>query len=106
MQPSARQALDAALAVTERMLAAGQASDWPTVIDLEPGRRELLARAFRAGETMDQPAADRVSAILALDEQLIALGTEARSAVARELGQMQRGAKATRAYRKLHPIPR
>ncbi len=90
--------LDEALALTERMTALGENGDWPSVIEIEPRRRELLERAFATRDVADQQIADRVRTILGLDKRLMALSLEARDRIGEELAQASKGRRAAVAY--------
>ncbi len=90
--------LDEALELTKRMAALGEDGDWPSVIEIEPKRRELLERAFATRDMADEQIADRVRAILGMDRRLIALSLAARDRIGEELAQTGKARRATSAY--------
>jgi hypothetical protein len=99
MTASRHRLLDDALAMSQRMAELGDAGDWPSVIALEPERRQLLEQAFASHAPIDELVAERVQAILDLDWRLMKQTVTARDAMAAELSRATKGRKASSAYR-------
>lgn len=99
MTAQRQQLLDQALQLSQQMAELGAAGEWQQVIDLEPRRSALLHSALDVPAKADEATARQITAILAVDKQLMSLGVAARDETAVELGQMQRGRKVNQAYR-------
>ena len=87
------------LALTAAMLDSARAQDWVTVANLEAARAVLLHEVFeQSGQYTPEQLADLARQVLELDQELIALGTQARDVVAGELNQLRQVRRAHDAY--------
>jgi len=90
---------DEVLKLTAAMLDSARAQDWVTVANLEAARAVLLHGVFEQdGQHAPEHLAVLARQVLDLDQELIALGTQARDAVAGELGQLRQSRQAHAAY--------
>lgn len=91
--------LDEVLSLTAAMLDSARRQDWVTVANLEAPRAVLLHEVFeQGGQYTPEQLADLARQVLDLDQELIALGTQARDAVAGELTQLRQVRRAHDAY--------
>lgn len=99
MSTTQTELLDQALGLTHRMLENAQAGDWQAVIAQECERRRLLERAFATRQPLNAAQAVSVRRILDLDKGLLEISTQLRDGIGDELGQLQKGNRASQAYR-------
>jgi hypothetical protein len=97
--PDNNTGLDEVLSLTAAMLDSARRQDWVTVANLEAPRAVLLHEVFeQSGQYTLEQLADLARQVLNLDQELIALGTQARDAVAGELTQLRQVRRAHDAY--------
>ena len=91
--------LDEVLSLTAAMLDSARSQDWVTVANLEATRAVLLHEVFgQSGRHTPEQLADLARRVLDLDQELIAIGTQARDAVAGDLTQLRQVRRAHAAY--------
>ncbi|TAL45932.1 MAG: flagellar protein FliT [Methylovulum sp.] len=89
------------IAMSRIMLDKAKDESWDEVFVLEEKRRELIGAFFSEPA---QPAAyskivsDGIQAIMAIDNDIMALGASKRLALAEELQKVDQGKKAVKAY--------
>ena len=87
------------LSLTAAMLDSARSQDWVTVANLEATRAVLLHAVFeQGGQHTPAQLAGLARQVLDLDQELIALGTQARDAVAGDLTQLRQVRRAHAAY--------
>ena len=89
-----------ALSMTEDMLQRAQEGDWGALGALEIERRGII-ESFFATQVPEQDApyvADGIRALMALDQQIMALCKVARDDVAHKAGVVSQGRRAEAAY--------
>lgn len=87
------------LSLTTAMLDCARTQDWAGVANLESTRAALLRDVFEQhGVYTPEQLADLARQLLEFDRELIALGTQARDAVAGELNQLRQARRAHDAY--------
>jgi hypothetical protein len=97
--PDSNTGLYEVLSLTAAMLDSARAQDWVTVANLEAPRAVLLHAVFeQSGQYTPAQLADLARQVLVLDQELIALGTQARDTVAGELNQLRQLRRAHDAY--------
>lgn len=97
--PDCNTGLGEVLSLTTAMLDSARSQDWVTVANLEATRAVLLHEVFEQdGQYTPGQLADLARQVLDLDHELIALGTQARDAVAGELTQLRQVRRAHDAY--------
>lgn len=98
-QPLQTQLVDI-LDLTTSMLEAASNDDWQRVIDLEVRRRPLLVNLSPSPSSSSAAAllADCIEQILQADARVIELGKRSREGLAAELGDINRGRSAQKAY--------
>ena len=97
---SLQQGADKVLRISQRMLATAEQGDWTLLGQLERERSRSLESLFQHPQ---MPAAISVIAsalqqVMELDRECIALGQQAREAMAAELNQQTQGQQAVRSY--------
>ncbi|HWR88594.1 MAG TPA: flagellar protein FliT [Acidiferrobacterales bacterium] len=97
--PNGDTGLGEVLSLTAAMLDSARTQDWVTVANLEATRAVLLHAVFeQSGQHTPARLAGLARQVLDLDRELIALGTQARDAVAGELTQLRQVRRAHAAY--------
>lgn len=97
--PDSNTGLGEVLSLTAAMLDSARTQDWAAVANLEATRAVLLHEVFEQGwQYTPEQLADLAKQVLDLDQELIALGTQAREAVAGELNQLRQVRRAHDAY--------
>ena len=98
-QPLSTQLVDI-LDLTTSMLEAASSDDWQRVIDFESDRRLLLVNLFPVPSSQSGAAlmANCIEQVLQVDARIIELGKRSRQGLAAELGAINRGRGAQRAY--------
>lgn len=88
------------LSATQAMATAAQAGEWEEVTELESQRRAMLESFFaQPVSEADAPAvAEGIRAVMAIDQELMALCQEMKGVIAQQMGQLNQGRKAHTAY--------
>ena len=86
--------------MTHAMLSCAQRQEWDDVIHKEQERRRALEAFFAQQVTVDEAeaVASGIRELMALDNEILAMGRTARDEVARQAGLLQRGRRAEAAY--------
>jgi hypothetical protein len=94
-----RRQLGAILELSRAMLAAADREEWEPLVTMETQRRRALEALF-SGEGVMQVSGvpDGVRELLALDRRIIDRGEHLRQQVFQELGRIDQGRRAVRAY--------
>lgn len=90
------------LAVSHGMLASAKADDWEAVIEAEEIRRPMIDQVIAQGAPNDAPPAGWVREVIeelqSLNDRVVALGEERKEQIRNDLGEVQTGSKAVKAY--------
>lgn len=92
--------LDVILAMTHKMLQLATEQQWDSVTRLECERSHLIASFFEYPATVDEAedVALFIQKVLAIDKQLISLGSSEQQKILRDSQQVNRGKQASQAY--------
>lgn len=100
LEPERAAQLLEAFDLTGDMLEAARGADWDAVARLQ-AQRERVLQAFFATPVpseAEREVAARLKEIAALNDETVALASEARDSLGAELGMLQTGRRANRAY--------
>lgn len=98
--PAAIDPLRRAAELSDRLVVAADGGDWDTAVRLEAERRPLIDAAFGEGAPADaDQAAALIQRILAADQRVAELASQARDEAAAELAALQKGRRMNKAYR-------
>lgn len=104
MSDDSRQAQwQAILQVSHAMAARADARDWDTLMEMEAGRRQLLAAFFATAPAMEEAAAlaADLRELLDIDRRVMAQVQEARDDIGEALRSLNTGRQANQAYAKV-----
>ncbi len=90
------------LALSEGMLASAKADDWEAVIEADAMRRPMIDQLIAEGAPNDAPPAEWMREFLeelqAINDRVVKLGEERKAEIRSDLGEIQTGSKAVKAY--------
>ena len=90
------------LALTQGMLASAKVDDWEAVIEADNLRRPMIDEVIAQGAPNDAPPAEWMRELLeelqTINDQVVELGEERKAEIRSDLGEIQTGSKAVKAY--------
>jgi hypothetical protein len=87
-------------ALTEKMMALAREGEWEEIPPTELERRALLEEFFKIPVSSDEApdVRDRIQALLAVDKQILDMGSDASKELLGKLNTFATGRKAKQAY--------